>query len=600
MIKPVFRRASPKGRAVRRAGIALAMLGALAACAQLSAPRGWADGWIGGRDDVWGRGLSEQPQLLGSYLAARYAAATRDSENAARYYGLALSIEPDSPVLLERKFLFDLAEGSVPSAVRAAPSILEADPDNPYAQLVLALDALRSRDYGRTLANLNLDAQGPFGRLSAALVGAWAELGRGDEAAAIAELDSLGDLQTVRIFERFHRGLLADLTGNAEDADAAYKEAILFGQGRSLRMIEAYGSFLARQGREDEAFELYTDYLELAPDNPIILAAIADLEAGRAPAPIVTDPRAGAAEALYGIASVFPSIASVELPLIYLNLAVYLRPDFDVALALIGDRFEDAQQWERAVEVYRRIERDSPLAETISVQIAYNLDRLDRTDEAVELLREKTARNPDFYRGPIAIADILRARERYGEALSAYDAALSRVDAQDGDFWALHYARGTVLERLKRWPEAEESLLTALEMRPEDPLILNYLGYSWVDQGLHLDRALAMIERAVELRPDDGYIVDSLGWAHYRLGNYDRAVRYLERAVELAPGDPTINDHLGDAFWRVGRKLEARFQWSHVLDMDPEPELAARVRRKLELGLDLVGDEHADYSSGTQ
>src|SRR5690606_33991930 len=143
--------------------------------------------------------------------------------------------------------------------------------------------------------------------------------------------------------------------------------------------------------------------------------------------------------------------------------------------------------------------------------------------------------------------------------------------------WTLFYFRGIAYERAKQWDKAEADLLQALALFPEQPHVLNYLGYSWVDQGMHLDEAMDMIARAVELRPNDGYIVDSLGWAHYRLGNYEEAVRELERAVELRPEDPVINDHLGDAYWKVGRRLEARFQWAHARDLDPEPDALEEI-----------------------
>ena len=125
----------------------------------------------------------------------------------------------------------------------------------------------------------------------------------------------------------------------------------------------------------------------------------------------------------------------------------------------------------------------------------------------------------------------------------------------------------------------------ALELFPDQPLVLNYLGYSWVDQGVHLEEGMDMIRRSVEQRPDDGYIVDSLGWAYYRTGNYDEAVKNLERAVLLKPDDPTINDHLGDAYWRVGRTLEANFQWSQAKDFKPDDDELATIEKKLKEGL---------------
>jgi Flp pilus assembly protein TadD len=151
--------------------------------------------------------------------------------------------------------------------------------------------------------------------------------------------------------------------------------------------------------------------------------------------------------------------------------------------------------------------------------------------------------------------------------------------------WLLYYYRGIANERGKNWPGAEHDLKKALELNPDQPLVLNYLGYSWVDQGVNLDEAFRMLRRAVDLKGRDGYIVDSLGWAYYRLGRYDEAVNELEKAIDLKPSDPVINDHLGDAYWRVGRRLEAQFQWNHARDLGADPEDMPRILDKIKNGL---------------
>ena len=188
--------------------------------------------------------------------------------------------------------------------------------------------------------------------------------------------------------------------------------------------------------------------------------------------------------------------------------------------------------------------------------------------------------------GPlISLGDIQRNHDRFAESIDNYDRAFKRIKTLESRHWSLLYARGISLERAKQWSRAEADFLNALDFKPEQPYVLNYLGYSWIEKGTHIDRALEMIRKAANLRPNDGYIIDSLGWGHYKLGNFDNAVRQLERAVELRPQDPIINDHLGDAYWRVGRQREADFQWRRALSLDPKDELSAKLRLKLKQGL---------------
>ncbi len=240
---------------------------------------------------------------------------------------------------------------------------------------------------------------------------------------------------------------------------------------------------------------------------------------------------------------------------------------------------------ERANNYYLLVDKNSDLAWSARLRVASNLNRLDREEDAILMLKQMAKEASENSQPLIRMGDILRNHERYIEAARAYDDAVERIGSFEPRHWSLLYTRGIVLERLKQWSRAEADLKQALEFRPDEPYILNYLGYSWIEQGLHLAKAQEMIRTAVKLKPNDGYIVDSLGWVYYQLGKYMDAVKELERAVELRPEDPIINDHLGDAYWRIGRKLEASFQWKHALSLDPEPNLIDKIKAKLENGL---------------
>ncbi|MBM3527171.1 MAG: tetratricopeptide repeat protein [Alphaproteobacteria bacterium] len=300
---------------------------------------------------------------------------------------------------------------------------------------------------------------------------------------------------------------------------------------------------------------------------------------------VVEAPDAGAAEVLYGLGAALGRRGGEDLGLVYLQLALYLQPNHALALLSLADLHEQLKHPRQAIKVYERVPVASPLRRNADIQLAVNLDALDRTDEAKERLNKLVAERPTDIDAIMALGNIQRGRKAFEECADVYGKGIATIEKPERPNWLIYYFRGICFERAKKWERAEEDLKTALKLYPDQPHVLNYLGYSWVDQGVHLDEGMRMIRRAVEQRPDDGYIVDSLGWAYYRLGNFDEAVRHLERAVELKPDDPTINDHLGDAYWKTGRVLEANFQWSHARDLKPEPEELVKIKQKLESGL---------------
>jgi Flp pilus assembly protein TadD len=288
---------------------------------------------------------------------------------------------------------------------------------------------------------------------------------------------------------------------------------------------------------------------------------------------------------MFDLASVLNARDTLDIALIHARLALYLRPNFPIAQLLLAEIAEELNHHEEALSLYRAVDPHSSLSWSARLREAAMLDELNRTDEAIALLRSMAAERPSDRQPVIELGDILRSHDRFKEAVGAYDEAFARFGQNKPRDWRLYYSRGIALERSQQWPRAEADLRYALELEPEQPLVLNYLGYSWIDQGIHLDRALQMVERAVALRPNDGYIVDSLGWAFFRLGKYAQATENLERAIELVPEDPTVNDHLGDAYWRTGRHLEARFQWNRALQFKPEAGEISKIESKLEHGL---------------
>ena len=520
----------------------------------------------------------------GSYLAARHAGVERESGTAAAYYLNVLKADPRNADLLGRTFLSVLTNGDIDEAGRLADRLLQLDRSDRIARLVLGVRALKLKQYGVARQNFAQSVRGPVTDLTATLLAAWAQSGTGDTKGAIETLDKLSGPDWYAIFKDLHAGIILDIGNNKKDAAKRYEHAYK-ADPVALRTVQAYGHFLSRTAGKDEALKIYQEFSKAVPDHPVITEEMKQVSAGEKLPPLADSASAGAAEALYGLGASIGRRGGEDLALIYLQLALYLEPNHAMALLSLADLYESLKKPDLAIAVYDRIPASSPLRRNAEIQVSSDLDTLDRTDEAKKRLERLIADHPKDVEAMMALGNVLRGRKEFAQCADAYSKAIANLTSTEKSNWVVFYFRGICYERSKDWPKAEADLKKALQLFPDQPLVLNYLGYSWIDQGVNLDDGMKMIRRAVEQRPDDGYIVDSLGWANFRINNYDEAVKNLERAVELKPDDPTINDHLGDAYWRVGRVLEAHFQWSHAKDLKPEPEDLPKIEQKLKVGL---------------
>jgi tetratricopeptide (TPR) repeat protein len=329
---------------------------------------------------------------------------------------------------------------------------------------------------------------------------------------------------------------------------------------------------------------IYDRYKKRRPSTSMLDSAYQRIKSGKKPKPNNRSAQDGIGEALFSLGFAIQS-QSPRQTVIFTQLAVYLRPSFTIAKLLLAESLDGNDRLEDAIKVYLSVAKDPAYAWTARLRIASNLDRLDDTEDAIGELKAMSKENPTRIDALVNMGNILQRHKRYAESNKAYEQAKSRIPKFKTQHWSIFYSNGISYERIKKWPQAEKEFLKALELRPNHPSVLNYLGYSWVEQGLHLGRAQRMIRSAVKQRPRDGYIIDSLGWVLYRLGDMKGAVKQLERAIELRPEDPTINDHLGDIYWAVGRKNEAAFQWNRALMLEPEKDIIPKIELKLKEGL---------------
>lgn len=528
----------------------------------------------------------------GNFLSGLAAQRGNDPGAAAEYYGAALKVNPSDPQLLLRGLAVALQDGRGDTATELAGRLIQLEPGNAFATLTLALADAKSERYAEAEKRLaSLRRAGPNAILAPMLI-AWARAGQRNFDQAVESLETGGNPQAelTNMFQ-LHAALINELGGRTEAAEKNYR-AVLAGESPSLRTVLAAGRFFERTGRPGEAEPIYQRFTERSADPIYVQVDIARARAkGTAPQPIgkASD---GMAEALFDLASALQSDRTGDLAQIYVQSAIWLRPNYPAAKLLLGSLLESEQRYAEANAAYDAAGSDATYGWSAKLHIASNLDQMGKSDEAVKVLEAMANEQPERIDALIRLGDLWRSKVKqpgpfpeYDRALAAYDRAVARVPNPQQQHWSLFFSRAVVLERSGRWARAEPDLLKALELEPEQPSVLNYLGYSWADQRLHLDKALPMIERAVELRPRDGYIVDSLGWVHFRLGNLEKALGYMEQAVELRPQDPTINDHLGDVYWRVGRRAEARYQWERALRLEPEPDAVPQIKKKLAEGL---------------
>ncbi|VAW10007.1 TPR domain protein [hydrothermal vent metagenome] len=541
--------------------------------------------------DEWAAAMKAPEQTdsrLGNYLAGRQAVNDRDRINAAKFFARALKGDPDNRMLLEQTFAYSISAGWIDDARALADRIVKVAPKNIGANIMLSLDAFNRGDYvAARLPFTNAD-NGPIARLATGVLKAWTYVAAGDFRAAFQTLDTAGANPAFDSLKVYHLALMKDLSGNVADAAKAYEEAIVKG-GRTLRTVDAYGRFFERLGKPEKAIAAYDDFIAALPNHPVIVEGRKRALLGEKPERLIRTAKDGMAETLYTLGASLTQDGGGDLALIYLNFALYMRPDFPVAQYLMADILERQRRLEAAVEVYSKINPQAPLKRQAEIRAALALDTLDRTDEAKTRMDALIKADPGDASALSSLGDILRFRKRYAEASDYYSRAIAAGEDDPAESWRLYYSRGMTYERQKKWEKAEPDFLKALELSKDQPLVLNYLGYTWIDMGVNLEKGLVMIRKAVDQRPHDGYIVDSLGWAYYKLGRFEEAVVELERAVELQAADPVINDHLGDAYWRVGRRTEARFQWSHALEMEPEAEEIPKIKAKLKDGLPDAG-----------
>lgn len=513
--------------------------------------------------------------LSGNYLAGREASLLRDDERAADFFMRALKSDPDNQVLLESTLLILLKTGSYDQAEVMARRLNKLDENNLSAGNYLALRAFKKKEYDKALGFIKGEGTSPIGKISASLIKAWIYMGNKQVAEALGVMEELKAYDNFTTFRLYHTALIHDLNNNKEEAESFYKQTYEEAS-QFLNLILSYGAFLEKHDRTTEAVQLYETYLKKNAENAVIERVLKNATSKKRNPSLVASVSQGAAEAMFNIsrATVYEA-ATLDTSLVFLRLSLYLNNINDMAQNQMGQIYELTKNYEKAIRAYEAVPGSSPLHIGAVIEIAENLNRLEKKRQARLKLKFLTLRRSEDLRPVYGLANLLRFQQKYRAASKAYSRALRLIDTYESHHWNIFYYRGISYERTKKWERAEKDFLKALELEPDQPDVLNYLGYSWIEQKKNLKKAMSMIEKANKFKPNDGYIIDSLGWAHYKIGNFEKATEVLEHAIYFKPEDPIINDHLGDAYWKVGRRLEAGFQWNHA-----KFQLTKRIKEK--------------------
>lgn len=531
---------------------------------------------------------------IGSYMAASHAIELKDIEAASEFFNEALKREPDNPVILAEAFEFEVTEGNFPAALRLADRLDSLGAANAPAEIFLALEAFKKRNWQAARAHLASVRGLGLDSLIAPLLKGWMLTIEGDLEGAFKEMDGMSKVAVFNQFRQTHMAFMYDYADEKEKALTAYAGVLQRPNLRSLQPLVANASLLVRNGEREAAEAMIEGYLKRLPESPVLKDTLERIRGGQTFPSIARRPERALAYSLLNAATQLARDRVNSPAILYARLSQFMYFDIEETNLLLANILLAEDRTGTARRALEHIPADSPFSDFARVREAHALRREKKDKAANRVLRRFLEREPDNVLVRSTLADFLRESNQFEAALKQYSLAVESSSKLPNTDWFLYFSRGVTFDQLDRWDEAEQDLRKALDLNPEEPTLLNYLGYSLIDRGKNYDEAKGFIEKAVANRPNDGAIVDSMGWVQFLLGDFEEAVENLERAVELAPTDPIINEHLGDAYWMVDRRLEARFQWRHALVQKPEEKRIASIESKIALGLTVTSRAKRD------
>ncbi|HPD82936.1 MAG: tetratricopeptide repeat protein [Alphaproteobacteria bacterium] len=519
--------------------------------------------------------------VSGNYLSSQFAQNNKDWDTADKYMQRVLQQEPENTELKKHVMVLAMASGHSDQSISLAKEIIQEEPDNILAVLFLTMDEFRRENYAEVLKLLDTAPNNTATAFLIPVLKMWAESSSGNFNTRNAPPSS---------FYAYHAMMIGNYLNKPKEA-LVYANKSFSNQDADIRDVEKIADLFYKLGNKDGAYKLYQALAEKGFDKDNLIPKIEQIDNEEPLDDLlkiqdVKTPKQGAALVFYDMANILLREQSDDSATIFAQMSLKLNPDLEENYIIIGNILSRYERYDEAIAAYKKINDTSEYYVSAQRQIADLYTAQEKNQEARDILARLYDKTKDV-NALIQVGDIYRYEENYEDAIKVYSSVIGEWEETPEKYWHVLYARGMAYERLKEFKNSESDLIQALEFRPDHPYILNYLGYSWADQGINLDKSLDMISRALQSEPNDGYIADSLGWVYYKMGQYEEGIPFLERAVELMPYDATLNDHLGDAYWQVGRQVEAKFQWQRAINYseDNETELKDKVEQKLVHGI---------------
>lgn len=523
----------------------------------------------------------------GSYLSSQFSRSTGDIESAIKSLQSVYKKNPKNIDIATQLMGLCLLGGKVDKAMEIAANIAKTNAKEPISALMLSLQAIKNKDAPAASHILDEVFADEGGQLWLPLISAWLDVEQHKLLKPLMMEELSAEVGRAAPIVSYHLALINAQAGFINAAAENFKQSIEDSAHPPSRVMQMLLPFYEKNNSPEALKPLMTAYREANQNSPKIRTLV------------VNNALDGAAEVLLTMGSIMLTADVTQDATLYLQLALYLKPDMELATIALAQAYGELQQYGIANELLAKIKPESQLYNSAQLYTAINLGRLKKTDEAIAKLDSLISESPNSIDAYMAKGDLLRSQEHYSDAVTVYEAALKTLKEEKSQHWPIYFAIGTSFDKLGNWLEAEKKLKRSLALSPNQPDVLNYLGYSFLMRGENLQQAKKLIEKAIKKRPTDPQIMDSQGWLLYALGDYKQSAEYLERAVSLLPADATVNEHLGDVYWRLGRKNEARFQWDRSLTYAKDDNASQEIRKKLKDGLPQLNQSFATEKKDT-